>query len=250
MDPDQRLAVLEQKVEAWLMLDARLKSIEDSLKKMSPKSSLRDWIQALSPFVTALVIFVIGFILKDSVAQALDREKLDLSYVTNVRELIQGFDKAQEQSAADSNAIALAMYGKFSLVPLIERLQGGDVAQLAAERGLRIVGASDPAASCAAFTRVLVDPARRYTWHTHEAAVRLMGASECVPAVPVLESYLVDLQAADNADKLVSFASRYSNSGAFDAENVEGFTGQVADAVAILKLSRDRADGGENALWK
>jgi hypothetical protein len=250
MDSDQRLSVLEQKVEAWLVLDARLKAIEDSLKKLNPRSSVRDWIQTLSPFITAIAVFVIGFVLKDSVTQALDREKLDLSYVTNVRELIQGFDKAQEQSAADSNAIALAMYGKFSLVPLIERLQGGDVAQLAAERGLRIVGASDPAASCAAFTRILVDPARRYTWQTHKAIARLMGASDCVPSISVLETYLADLQAAGNPEKLAVFARRFSNQDAFDAENVDGFTSQLADAAAILKVSRDRANSGDKTWWK
>ena len=250
MDPDQRLAVLEQKVDAWLMLDARLKSMEDALKKASPKSSLRDWIQALSPFVTALVIFVVGFVLKDSVTQALDREKLDLTYVTNVRELIKGFDTAQEQTAADSNAIALAMYGRFSLVPLIERLQGGDVVQLAAERGLRIVGASDPAAACAAFTRILLDPARRYRWQTHQSAVRLMGASDCVPAIPVLEACLAELHAAEDPAKLAEFAGRFSESDAFDAESLEGFRRQVADATSILKVSRERAAKGDKAWWK
>lgn len=252
MDPDQRLAVLEQKVEAWLMLDARLKAIEDSLKKVSPKSSVRDWIQALSPFVTALVIFAVGFVLKDSVTQALDRERLDLTYVTNVRELIKGFDTAQEQTSADSNAIALAMYGKFSLVPLIERLEGGDVVHLAAERGLRIVGASDPAAACAAFTRIVLDPARRYRWQTHQSVVRLMGASDCVPAIPVLEACLADLRAAQDPAKLVQLAQRFSESEAFDAESLEGFTRQVADATSILTLSRDRARArnGDKAWWQ
>ncbi len=250
MDSDQRLSVLEQKVESGLALDARLKAIEDSLKKLSPWSSIRDWIQTLSPFVTAIAVFVIGFVLKDSVTQALEREKLDLSYVTNVRELIQGFDTAQDQSAADSNAVALAMYGRFSLVPLIERLQGGDVAHRAAERGLRIVGASDPAASCAAFTRILVDPARRYGWQTHQSVIGLMGSADCVPAIPVLESCLADLHAADNPEKLAAFARRFSNSGAFDQENVDGFSQQILDAKSILEVSRARANSGERAWWK
>lgn len=248
MDPEQRLTTLEQKVDAWIALDARLEAIEGSLKKMSPRSSLRDWIQALSPFLTAVVIFVMGFVLKDSVTQALEREKLDLSYVTNVRDLIKGFDTAQEQASADSNAIALAMYGRFALVPLVERLQGGDVAQLAAERGLRIVAASDPAAACTAFTRILRDPARQYTWQTHEAAVRLMGAADCVPAIGLLRAYREQLRALEDPARLADFARRFSNRDAFDAENVAGFTTQVEDATAILEVSRENSGG--NAWWR
>jgi hypothetical protein len=167
-----------------------------------------------------------------------------------VRDLIKGFDTAQEQTAADSNAIALAMYGRFSLVPLIERLQGGDVVQLAAERGLRIVGASDPAAACAAFTRILLDPARRYRWQTHQSVVRLMGASDCVPAIPVLQACLTDLHAAEDPARLAEFARRFSESDAFDAESLEGFRRQVIDATSILEVSRDRAAKGDKAWWK
>jgi hypothetical protein len=250
MDMDQRLAVVEQKVEGWLMLDARLKAIEESIKKMNPKSSVRDWVQTLSPFVTAIAVFIVGFVLKDSVTQALEREKLDLSYVSNVRELIAGFDAAEQQSTADSNAIALAMYGRFSIVPLVERLQGGDVAQLAAERGLRIVGSEDPEAACAAFTRILQDPARQYTWQTHQAVVRLMGASECVPQLPVLETYLVDLPARDDPALLATFARRFSNEGGFDAENSGPFREQLRTTMVILRDSRARAARGEKTWWK
>jgi hypothetical protein len=252
MEPEERLSILETKVDSWLALDARLKAIEDSVRNINPnpKSSLKDWIQTLSPFITAIVVFGVGFVLKDSVAQALDREKMDLTYVTNVRDLIKGFDTAQEQQTADSNAVALAMYGKFALVPLIERLQGGDVAQLAAERGLRIVGAGAPAAACSAFTRILLDPARQYTWQTHKVIVRLIGVSECVPNMPVLDSYLADLRALGNPQKIAAFAQRFSNPDAFDAENVDAFRKQVEDASAILKVARERADAGEQSWWK
>jgi len=250
MDPEQRLAALEQKVDSWLALDARLKSMEDSIKKMSPKSSVRDWIQTLSPFVIAITVFAIGFVFKDSVVQALEREKLDLSYVGSVRDLIKNLDEAKDQSSADSNAIALAMYGKFSLVPLIDRLHGDDNAQLAAERGLRIVGSADPASACAAFTKVLADPAHQFMWQTHKAVVRLMGVSDCVPGIPVLDTYLAELGTLGDPVLLEKFAKRYSNGDAFDGENVDPFKQDVLAASEILKASRDRADRGEKAWWK
>lgn len=251
-DPEERLSIVEQKVDSWLALDARLKAIEDSVRKFNPnpKSSLRDWFQTLSPFLTAIAVLVIGFVLKDSVVQALEREKLDLTYVTNVRDLIKGFDTAQEQSSADANAIALAMYGRFAIVPLIERLQGGDVAQPAAERGLRIVGASDPAATCSALTKILLDPARQYTWQTHKVVIRLIGVSECVPSLGVLDPYLAQVRTLGDPTRLAVFARRFSNSDAFDAENVDSLKKQTEDATAILNVSRTRAENGEPAWWQ
>src|SRR5688572_29669828 len=117
-----------------MALDARLKALEDGLKQLKPRSTLRDWIQTLGPYLSGLIILIVGFWLKDSVTMAFQREQIDLSYVKDVRGLIENFDKATEQSSADTNAIALAMYGKFALVPLIERLETGDVAKIAAER--------------------------------------------------------------------------------------------------------------------
>jgi len=251
MELDQRLAALEQKVEASFALDARLKAIEDSIRKMNPKSSVRDWIQTLSPFVIAITVFVIGFIFKDSVVQALEREKLDLSYVTNVRQLIQDLDKAEDQSSADSNAIALAMFGKFSIVPLVDRLHLGDgVTHLAAERGLRVTGTANPVAACSAFTKILRDSAHQYAWQTHTAVVRLMGVSDCVPSLPVLEAYLAELEALQDEAQIVKFSKRYSDGEAFDGESIDSIIVDLRGAIAILNLSRDRTDRGEEPWWK
>ena len=251
-DSETRLTNLEQKVDSWLAVDARLKAIEDSIKKINPnpKSSLRDWLQTLSPFITAIAVFIVGFVLKDSVSLALQREDLDLKYVKDVRDLIEGFDKAQEQSSADANAIALAMYGRFAIVPLIERLQGGDVAQLAAQRGLILVGANEPQAVCAAYTRLLRDPARRYIWQTHKVVIRLIAVSECVPNSPTLDAYLAELNGLADPQRLAVFSQRFYNAEAFDAEGVDALRKQAEQSLAILKLSRERADSGEKAWWR
>ena len=143
--------------------------------------------------------------------------------MTNVRDLIKGFDTATDQTSADSNAIALAMYGRFAIVPLLERLQsGGDVAPLAAERGLMLVGSNEPAAACKAFARVLRDPAPRYPWQTHKAVIRLMGMSGCVPGMPALDACLAELQTLDDPKKLTDFAQRFSTPSAFDVEKWKG----------------------------
>lgn len=246
-----RLSNLELKVENAMALDARLKALEDGLKQLKPRSSLRDWIQTLGPYLSGLIILIVGFWLKDSVSMAFQREQLDLTYVKDVRELIESFDKATEQSSADTNAIALAMYGKFALVPLIERLESGDVAKIAAERGLRLVGANQPEAACPRFASLLDDPSPRFTWQTHKTLIRLLGASSCVQDIGLLESYVVTLEqaAAETAD-LVKFASRFSNPAVVDAETVDSLKTAATDALTILKLQKSRSDGKERPWWR
>ena len=254
---NERLTALEQKVESAIALDSRLKAIDarlgahDDEFKKARRSTLRDWIQTLGPYLSGLIILIVGFWLKDSVSQAFQREELDLSYVKDVRELIENFDKATEQPSADANAIALAMYGKFSIVPLIERLESGDVAKIAAERGLRLVGANQPEAACPRFARLLDDPARRFTWQTHKTVIRLMGASECVDSIAALEDYVVTLdQAAANADSFTSFTARFPDPGAVDAGSVDTLKEVASEALTILNLQKIRSDSKERSWWR
>jgi len=241
-----RLARLEQKLEQAFALDARLHALEEAVKKLQPPSGVRDWLQTMGPYLGGLVVLVVGFWLKDSVSLALSREQLDLAYVKDVRDMIEDFDASTEQPSADANAIALAMYGKFAIVPLIERLQGGDVAQLAAERGLRLIGDNQPADACPRFTKLLGDLTRRYTWQTYKSVLRLIGVSECVPSIAVLEAYLAELdQAAADPNQLAAFAAQFSNAEAFDVESADILKEQALEAVRILKLQRDRPTCGE-----
>jgi hypothetical protein len=250
-DTNDRITTLEQKVELAFTLDKRLKDLEDSVKQLRPRSALRDWLQAFGPYLSGVAVVIIGFMLKDSVTLAMQREQLDLAYVKDVRDLIEDFDAAKEQPAADANAVALAMYGRFAIVPLIERLQGGDVAHLAAERGLQLVGANDPAQACPRFTKLLDDPAHRYTWQTHKSLVRLIGKSECISSVAALERYAASVnQAAADPPQLATFAARFSNAGAFDAESADRLKQDAADALAILRVQRERAEQEEPAWWR
>ena len=247
----ERLTNLEQKVESAMALDARLKALEDGLKQLKPRSSLRDWIQTLGPYLSGLIILIVGFWLKDSVSLAFQREQLDLSYVKDVRELIENFDKATEQSSADANAIALAMYGKFAIVPLIERLESGDVAKIAAERGLRLVGANQPEAACPRFAHLLDNPGRRFTWQTHKTIIRMMGASECVDSIGVLEDYSSALgQAATDASHLAAFAERFSDPGAVDGGSVDSLKEVVGQALVVLTVQKRRIELKEQKWWR
>jgi hypothetical protein len=224
-------------LESAFALDARLKSIEGDLRKVKGGSSLRDWLQTLGPYVGGLVVLFVGYWIKDSVTLALEREKLNLAYAQQLPALIKSFDESESEQAADRNAVALAMYGRYAIPPLLERLElGGDVLPFAAARGLRIIGFQDSAGACPTFRRVINDHTHRFKWLTHKAVIRLIGQSECADARADLESYRAALAELGSDDtKAAAFAQRYSTPIGFDAEVIAALTTEIDRALAILR---------------
>ncbi len=117
-DPLRRLGELEARVDTGFAVDARIRALEEQAKRRS-SSTVRDWIQILGPYVSGVLVFVIGYWIKDSVTQAMHREQLNLDYVKDMRDLVKDFDEAQTQAAADANAVGLAMYGRHAVLPLV-----------------------------------------------------------------------------------------------------------------------------------
>jgi hypothetical protein len=235
-DVEQRVAAVEARVESAFALDARLKNIEGELRKLKGGSSVRDWLQTLGPYLGGLVVLFIGFWIKDSVSLALQQEQLDLNNVQQMRDLIQAFDESNTQAAADANAVGLAMYGKYAVLPLVERLEsGGDVVPLAAQRGLRLVGAEYATEACSKFLGIVNDRGRRFRWQTHKTLIKVIGQSECTQARADLETYRAALaQLGSDETRLGAFAQRYSVDEGFDAESVASLTREIDRALAIL----------------
>jgi hypothetical protein len=234
-DTEQQIAELSARVENVFAIDARLKALDADVRKLK-SSGLRDWLQTLGPYVSGLIVLLVGFWIKDSVTLALEREKLDLSYVTQMREFAKAVDDATTQPTADSNAVWLAMYGKHAINPLVERLESGDVAHLAAERGLMIIGSNDPQAACPVFASILMDKGRRFTWNTQKTMIKVIGQSGCLKAIPVLEVYKSQLTALGSDEKkLARFALRFSEPKGFDGESAGGLSEEIDEALEILK---------------
>jgi hypothetical protein len=136
---------------------------------------------------------------------------------------------------ADANAIGLAMYGKYAILPLVERLEAGDVAPLAAERGLKLIGSEHPGEACPKLARVIDDRARRFKWQTHKTVIKVMGQSICTDARARLETYRVGLErlgADERAQQ--AFAQRFSQQAGFDGESVTALIEEIDRALAIL----------------
>lgn len=234
-DVEQRIAAVEARVESAFALDARLKTIEGDLRKLK-SSSLRDWLQTLGPYVAGLIVLLVGYWIKDSVTLALEREKLDLSTATSIRDLVRDFDKAEDADVAYANAMALVLYGKYAILPLVMRLEHPDSSlAIAAERGLFTVGAEYPAEACPKFVAVINDPGRRFRWLTHATIIRVMGHSGCVKNVGELLAYRAALERlTSDEDVLSEFARRYSQTEGFDGSSVLSLMSRIDNALEIL----------------
>ena len=222
------------------VLDARLRSIESDLRK-AKQSNIRDWLGTLGPYVTGVAVVAMGWLINDSVTHALQREQLDLDYITEMRDLIKDYDEAKGTNQT-SYTVALAMFGAHAIPPLLKRLEISDLAG-SAEDGLRIIGSEHPDRACPVFSNVISDQARRFRWQTHKAMIEIIGQSSCVDAIDDLKRYLTDLNNLGASDQEMSeFATnRYSEDPGFDAADVEALQERINKALEILSaIEHDR----------
>jgi hypothetical protein len=166
------------------------------------KKDVWDIISTLSPFVTAIVIFVATFVLKDSVDQALSKEQLHLSSVKDMEEQVLALRKTSvTKDEAEAAAMTLAAFGHYAIPSLTSVLErADDVQSPAAEEALRAIGETEPADVCRAMIYILQDPSGSYLFQVHEAALRLIAASRCTEARPVVAAYKSDLDKNTSAD--------------------------------------------------
>jgi hypothetical protein len=127
------------------------------------------------------------------------------------------------------------MYGRHSIIPLVERLEGGDIARIAAERGLRLVGNLDPVNACPRFLGVVDDRSRRFRWQTQKTMIRVLGQSGCLEARDSLRRRRGELAALGSSpEALETYARRYASILGFDAESVDALIRQIEQSLEIL----------------
>ena len=232
---EERIGYLEKKVGTAPTWEARLEAVEAAAAVRTTKKDVWDILQSIGTVFSGLVVFGVGWWLNDTVSHALEQKKLDLEYVTEMRDLLIGFGKSDTPpEVADANAVALASFGEPAVDPLISRLASGlDVSALAAQKGLRVLGFSHRDAVCARLKDVLVDRARNFTWLTHEYVIQLMADVNCAANVQTLVAYQASLAGPD-------FASRLSESMPVDGEAVQKLRTDLTNTLRIICTTTDR----------
>jgi hypothetical protein len=148
------------------------------------------------PLVQALLLAGVAYILTGRVTNAIERGKLDLSNVTEMRELILALHRTHARAdSALATAGALATFGHYAIIPFIDLLENGETNQVvAAQSGLRSVALLEPQAVSRQMRRVVRNRSRLYSWKTHRFAIRLLGEMEDGTSAPDLRAYASVIQ--------------------------------------------------------
>jgi hypothetical protein len=219
--------------------------IEGAIEIKQPPAGVKkkdawDMLAALTPLISGVVVAAVGYYLTGSVTNALNREQLNLSNVTEMRALLLSLQgpKPEEWQAA---AFTLSAFGVPAVPPLISALTVGDeVRSPYIETALRGIGLSHPAAVCTPMTAVLDNHTGRFTWLMHKSAIRLIGDLECRDAVPVLRRYAAVIDKARAAGDVDLYSAMVDRSQTVTARTLDSIHEELTRTRGIVERTEDR----------
>jgi hypothetical protein len=186
-------------------VEARLKRIEDKLAGRNEKGLVAWILDVLKALLPSIVLAVIGFVLKDTVDQALREHQLQLEAVKEMEKLVPDLQKTDLVRAdAQAKAAQLAAFGRYSVPFFVNVLEvGNQNAGIGAEDGLRMVARSEPETVCTALQAVISNRTGLYHWQTHLAALEILGQADCKQACKAVASYRDGMSSLTNFEKWV-----------------------------------------------
>ncbi len=192
---------LEQRVDR-LELDSlkrRVDGLDERVGALQPKRGLLAGLKEFAPFLTPVAVALIGVYATVVIKGAIEEQRLELSQLTAIRELMVDLAApGTDLAAAEATAVTLSAFGPPAIVPLIHELQAdGQTRPLAAEEGLRTLAFQHADRVCATLVQVLEDRSRLFAWKTHRRVIELLGQIGCADAAPVLRRYRTMFEADD-----------------------------------------------------
>ncbi|MCP4546376.1 MAG: hypothetical protein GY835_07915 [bacterium] len=224
-------------------LEQRLLAAEEKLGRLEGKPRSRlDILQIFMPIITGIMLAFVGFLLTGSVNNAINRQKMQLSQVAEMRGLILDLGSATAtRDTMRATALTLSAFGEHAVPPLLNMLQsGGDNSYLAAKVGLRAVGLTNRDAVCGHLRKVLENRTRLFTWETHRAAVELTGELGDRGSLRLLENYRRVVRNSLEQDDLMPYAGWLRARPAPDRAKVAMVESALTSAILLLHQQSDR----------
>lgn len=185
---DEQPAGIQARLDA---LAARLDAIGARIEQGSGRSEPKTFVERYGVLISAgvsLLIFVLGFLLRDLVDLALRERQVELATAAAVQDLVLQLAAPGADENRLAAAVALAGFGEPAIPPLVRQLRLRFESNRAAGReGLRTVALEHRARTCAAIGRVVGEQRRDYPAWSHEAAAGLLGELRCANALPQLK---------------------------------------------------------------
>ncbi len=162
----------------------RLKALEEKAKKPEQKEGHWYSSELFSSVLSGVILAVFAFFLTGRIEKSFQERQLNSSNAKDMEQVLESLNKGDRDVAAAS-AIALSMYGRYAIPPLVDNLQFGPERSLAAERGLKAVVLTDAPILCTSLTEVLKNRTQLYNAASHAAVIRILGAAGCTSATTV-----------------------------------------------------------------
>jgi hypothetical protein len=216
----------------------KLENVEDAATEVPQTSVQRLWellSPSLVPIISGAVILALGYAVKDSVDQALAREQLNLSYVSQMQELLEKIrSPGVTREQAGSAAVVLASFGARAAPHLVNELQFEGVRALAAQSGLQAMTLIAPGKACEPLVRVITNRSRLYHWETHKRAIELLGDLECSGDAAVVTAYRQDFERALGQEDYQSYAILFSRDSQLNRDSMSQISDALQNTVEIL----------------
>jgi len=183
-----------------------------------------EFLQALTP----LIIAAVGWFVTDAVRSGFERQRLQLSNVTEMRDLLLKLvGPSVTLQEAQAAAFTLSAFGEPAVAPLVTALASADdVRTPAIEEALSAIGLNDAQAVCDPLLQILNRPTGRFTWLLHRSAIRIVADIDCANAPAVVQAFKSAL--ANGTLKTYDPAT-------------DQWVAPSADAVQLLNTDLDRA---------
>lgn len=193
-DPENLQKRIE-KIEQDLLVTMRALRISadasHSEKKMTP-----NWRTVFEkvfiPLIPGLVMFLIGYLLIDSVKQDLEERQVQTINAAQIQPLLKTLLGKEMPGAEEANAAALSLagFGRYSVLPLINVLQSGGESRIAAaEKGLIAAGHIDKEYVCKVLVEAIDDRTQLYNWLSHKQLIDIVGRLNCLSATGAFKRY-------------------------------------------------------------
>lgn len=174
-------------------------ALYDRVRKLeSPGKEKSDhWYSSslFSSVLSGIILAAFGFFLTGRLDQASKERSLNIQSAKDMQEMLLKLSTGSKDEA-ESGALALTVYGKYAIPPLVDNLQYAQRA-VAAEHALVAMALTNSQELCSNFSAVLETRTQRYTAAGNSAVIRILGAGDCRTAETSLRNYADLIKRAD-----------------------------------------------------
>jgi hypothetical protein len=155
-----------------------------------PAPKKEHWYESslFSSVLSGVILAIFAYVLTGRLEQSAKERELTIQSATEMQQLMVKISTGTQEEA-EAAALSMTMFGTYAIPPLIESLQKGTVAPVAAEKGLRALVLTNGKDLCGDLATVLNNRNQLYTAASHAAVIRVLGAGNCTDALPALRQY-------------------------------------------------------------